>query len=214
MTILTGSLLSISARGTLGGALTYRRTHGTPNAFRSTPATNPNTLPQATTRAAMQLASRIWQQLPPTRRDTWIALAEGHPNTGRALMLQRNIPILRAGSTTGIHLHGGSWPLNIPPLWTVTTLAVNHRVRLTASVAPAIPGYTVFAAIASDIQHRVLGTAPWPNVFNAGDLAAPWQITIPHPSAQTWDGSVSWVLTRNSDGKPITLRAQQYSATV
>lgn len=76
MALVTGPLLSLDARGKMGGALVFSNWKGRPTVRKLVTPSNPKSGAQTGQRAMMGFLSRIWSSIAIGYGNTWEALAE------------------------------------------------------------------------------------------------------------------------------------------
>lgn len=94
MARLTGPLFSLTARGTIGEALTYSVWKGIQYARTRVIPNNPNSTAQQEVRGVFQTLNQLWLRMPTLSRAPWTAAAVGRPITDRNRLIADNIPAL------------------------------------------------------------------------------------------------------------------------
>lgn len=95
MSKLTGPLFSLTARGTIGKALTYSQWRGIQYVRTRVVPANPQTTDQTEVRAVWATLCRLWNRMPALGREPWELAAVGNPFTDRNRFLGINVPLLR-----------------------------------------------------------------------------------------------------------------------
>ena len=208
MAKVTGPLFSLTARNTIGDALTYSSWRGVPYVRTRVIPANPKTAGQVSIRELWKTLSNIWNRGPALFLEPWQLAAVGEPYTDRNRFFQKNIPALKGDALltdfvfspgsggalpplTAVSADGGVQVLTItltqpslPVGWTQqssTGIAI-----LTGDPDPAIIRTPIAAedAIAPfttiSISVGVAGTYVWGafNVFTAPDLSTRCSIFI------------------------------------
>lgn len=89
MAKVTGPLFSMSARGTVGDALTYATWKGIPYCREYFIPSNPQTVKQVNVRTAFTLSMAKWHELPQGQKDAYDTGAEGTGQSGISLAMGR-----------------------------------------------------------------------------------------------------------------------------
>ncbi len=104
----TGPLFSITAKGTIGKALTYQ-SHKGRNTTRKMPRpSNPQTFPQRASRGGVTIANQLWAMADDSQKETWRALAEQKQITLYNAMLSDVLERKANGQPPRIAVGGGT----------------------------------------------------------------------------------------------------------
>lgn len=153
MAVLTGPLLSFSARKSIGKTLTYSNWKGIPYARQRVIPANPNTTAQQATRGTFAWLMHLWSYAPALVTDGWNAYADGQPMTGRNAFAKFNVSDLRdASDLTNFVMSPAakSGPVAAGAVFTPG----DDQITVTIT-APELPqGWTIASAIAAAIQQQ------------------------------------------------------------
>lgn len=197
---LTGPLFSLTARKTLGKAITYSNWRGIQYARQRVIPTNPQTTSQTNNRNIWTTLNALWLRMGPISKAPWEASAAGQPYTDRNRFLQVNqfnmngqVDMQDFDGSPGV---GGA----VPPV-SITPSDGGGQLLVLTAVQPSLPtGWTQtgFAGIAFADGDP---TTPLAVVsFEASDVAAPFTVaSIDVQSAGTyvWSG---WNVLLAPDG--------------
>jgi hypothetical protein len=171
---LTGPLFSLTARKTLGKAITYSSWRGVQYARQRVVPTNPNTTAQQDSRGLFSTLNALWLRLGPLARAPWEASASGQPFTDRNRFLQVNIPLMSGQvdmqDFVGSPGVGGA----VPPTSVTDASGGAGQITLTA-VQPTLPtGWTQTSIDAVAFIDGDPTTPLTPLPFEQQDAAAPF----------------------------------------
>lgn len=162
MAVLTGPLMSLAARGTIGKTITYAPWKGIQYArTRVTPA-NPKTSSQTQTREVFAFLQDYYKFLPTIAREPWIAAVTGIPMTAQNMILSKNVSALRTQTDLDLMVMSPGARGGVPPTGiTVTPGSGTLTVGVTAPTGP--DGWTLTAAQGvvlrdQDPHDAILGT--------------------------------------------------------
>lgn len=173
---LTGPLFSLTARKTLGKAITYSSWRGVQYARQRVIPTNPQTTAQTDVRNIWTTLNALWLRLGPLAKAPWVASAAGQPYTDRNRFLQVNMANMNGQvdmqdfeGSPGV---GGA----VPPTSVVDSSGGAGQLTLTA-VQPTLP--TGWSQASIDAVAFIDGdpTTPLaPIPFEQQDAAAPYTV--------------------------------------
>jgi len=123
MAKVTGPLMSFSASGTIGDAITFATWKGIEYARQWFVPGNPQTAKQVNIRTALTLVVALWHDLPQEVKDIWDVFAEGTKMSGfnqwvrrglKAYILDPGIDVVPTSVTCGDNPPDETWIWNAP----------------------------------------------------------------------------------------------------
>jgi len=154
MAKLTGALLSLGARGTIGKTIVFASARGVSYARQHVIPSNPQSTAQTLTRDCMAVASNIWKNAPAELIAPWNLFAQGRPASGRSLFIGSYVRTLRGAvppeTDRSLMVFSPGAKGGIAPAAVVATAGAN-QVSI-AITAPALPtGWTITAVVGAVI---------------------------------------------------------------
>lgn len=173
MAKLTGPLLSMGARGSLGKTMVMSKWRGVAYARQHVVPTNPNTLAQQTVRKTFALLREMWKIAPAPVLDVWNAFAQGRPFTGVNKWVGENVRVLNGQTVMdNVIFSPGAKGGPAPVSFLAEAGSAEGEVDVTF-VIPTVPnGWTldsIVAAAFNDQNPSAFFTGP----FVAGSANAP-----------------------------------------
>lgn len=173
---LTGPLFSLTARKTLGKAITYSSWRGVQYARQRVIPTNPNTTAQQDARGIFSTLNALWLRLGPLSRAPWEAAAAGQPYTDRNRFLQVNVANM-SGQADMQDFDGSPGVGGAVPPTSVTPSDGGGQLLVLTCVQPSLPtGWTQAAVVGVAFEDGDPTTPLAPVSFEAEDAAAPYTV--------------------------------------
>lgn len=202
MAKVTAPLLSMGARGQIGGSMVLAKWRGIDYARQYVKPANPRTEAQQANRARFALLREMHKLAPGPLRDPWDAFAKGRPFTGVNKFVGENNRVLNGEADMTLFIASPGAAGGVPPQ-AVSGAAGSGagEVDVTVTVTDQLPtGWTVFAVAASAfVQQDPTGYFTGPLV--AGTVAAPGDTVTLSGLPETGDIVVQgWVIYSKPDG--------------
>lgn len=147
MAKLTGPLFSLTARGTIGDALTYSAWRGVQYTRTRVIPNNPNTTAQQEVRGVFRTVNAFWNRSPTLVRAPWTAAAVGQPFTDRNVIIRDNIPVLQGDANMNDFVGSPGAGGALAPLTMVVTSPGGFDLTGTFTQPTAPPGWTQVAVV-------------------------------------------------------------------
>lgn len=144
---LTGPLFSLTARNTLGQAVTYSVWRGIQYARQRVIPSNPQTTAQTNHRNIFITLNRMWLRMPTFGRAPWTAAALGQPFTNRNRFLSANLDAM-SGQVNMQQLIGSDGPGGAPPPLTAVSASGGAGQLTITLTQPTLP--TGWTQVSSD----------------------------------------------------------------
>lgn len=177
MARLTAPLMSLTASGTIGKALTYGSWKGVHYARTRVVPQNPKSVGQTETREVWKTINSLWKAAPLYWTEIWEAAIAGLPLTARNLLMLKNLPALRSQANLAALVFSPGMASALPPA-TVTFTAGAGQITL-ACTAPTSPtGWTLVAARFYAVQDGDPAPAIERTVQADRDTTAPYSVVI------------------------------------
>lgn len=145
MAVLTGPLMSLAARGTIGKTLTFGQWKGIQYARTRVVPANPQSSSQTQTRDVFTFIQDFYKFAPAIAREPWIAAVLGIPMTAQNMILSKNTGVLRTETDLDLMVLSPGARGGIPPASIVSTPGSGQlSVAVTAPTGPV--GWTLTAA--------------------------------------------------------------------
>jgi len=179
MAKLTGPLMSLGARGTIGKTLTFGSWRGIPTARQRVIPANPNTTGQQTSRNTFSTLREMWKLAGPLTRAVWDRFAQGRAFLGLNRFMGDNIEVVR-GDANFLDFIGSPGAKGGLPAVSAgfATGAASGEVDITITEGVLPAGWTITRASAvafPDQDPAVLFGGP---LVEGEDLATPFSITL------------------------------------
>lgn len=148
MAKLTGALMSLGARGTIGKTVTFSAWRGVNYARQRVVGANPRTTGQTLTRATFAMLRELWKRFPALARAPWDAFAAGRPFTGVNAEVGENVRVLRGEADMALYIGspGAKGGLGVAATTAVAGAATGAvDATLTPPVLPT--GWTITRAV-------------------------------------------------------------------
>lgn len=212
MAKITGGLLSLGSRGTIGGAITFASWKGQPYARQTVIPANPQTTEQTTTRNAFKTANDFWKTAPALFVAPWDRFAQGQTLTGRNAFVGKYVSDLRGLAVlTTMQFSPGAKGGLAPTALVLTPAALQITADITTPAAP--PGWTLQAAVAAIIRQGDPQTTLFTTMQASEDLAAPYSIVFAGLEAATAYVVGAWTRWLKPDGSLAYGASLQDTAT-
>lgn len=208
MAVLTGPLMSLSARGTIGSTITFASWKGIQYGRIRVIPSNPQSTEQTKTRDVFRYLNDFYKFLPGIAREPWIAATRGIPMTPQNMVLSKNIFTLRDALNLDDMVLSPGAAGGIPPTGIVITPGAGS-LSVAVSVPAAPTGWTLTAAqgvvvrdqdphdpiVASPIAEEDL-TSTYTLAFSGLTSSEDYQVGV-------W---LKWLTTNQSAAYSIALR--------
>lgn len=163
MARVNGALFSLSASGSLAGAITYSRWKGIDYARQRVIPANPRTASQTEVRDVFKYIYDYYKRAPAIAREPWVAAARGRPLTAQNAILSANIANLQTETDVALFSFSGGALGGLPPT-DITLTPGNDQITI-ACTAPSTPtGWTLVAmqaaAVPDQDPHDPIEAAP------------------------------------------------------
>ena len=177
MTVLTGPLFSLTARQTIGSAITYSAWRGIQYARTRVIPANPQTAAQIAVRDVFATLNNLWNRAPTLFRAPWTASAEGQPLTDRNRLIQENVPALQGDANLADFVFSPGAGGAVPPVSATFTPGVGTITVV--PTAPTLPtGWTIQAGVATAILDGDPSPPLSPTPVSGEDLTTPYSIVL------------------------------------
>lgn len=144
---LTGPLFSLTARNSLGKAVTYSSWRGIQYARQHTVPSNPQSTAQTEVRNVFKTLNALWLRSGPLARAPWAAAASGQPYTDRNRFMQVNQAALYDQTVMTAFLGSPGVGGAVPPV-SVTPSDGGGQLLVLTAVQPTLPtGWTQVAFV-------------------------------------------------------------------
>lgn len=148
MSKLTAPLFSLTARGTIGDALTYSGWRGVEYVRTRVVPANPKTANQIAVRNCFTSLNNLWNKSPTLFRQHWLAYAMGQPFTDRNAIIGINAKLLKGEVNMSKFRFSPGAGGALPPL-TITVTPGAGTLTVACTVGETPPGWTLVGAIAA-----------------------------------------------------------------
>lgn len=149
MSKLTGPLFSLTARGTIGDALTYSAWRGVQYVRTRVVPNNPNTTNQQEVRGVFRTLAAWWNRAPTLTRAPWVAAAVGLALTDRNILVRENVPALQGDANMNDFVGSPGAGGALPPLTMTLTSVGAGAIEAVFTQPPVPPGWTQQAVVLS-----------------------------------------------------------------
>ena len=179
MAKLTGPLLSMGARGTVGKTLVIADWKGVKYARQHVIPANPRTTEQTVTRDTFSFINGFWLVCPTDGRAPWTANAVGQKYTDRNKLISENLPALRGQADTANFI-GSPGALGGPPLESFAAVAGGSSGELDITVVtPTTPtGWTLASVTALAFPEQDPALPFGGPIAADNEAVAPYNITL------------------------------------
>jgi len=211
MTVLTGPLFSLTARNSIGNALTYSAWRGIQYARTRVIPANPQTAAQTAVRDVFATLNNIWNRGGTLFRAPWTASAEGQPLTDRNRLVQENVPALQGDANLADFVFSPGAGGAVPPV--SATFTPGAGTITVVPTPPSLPtGWTIQSAVAVAILDGDPSPPISPTPVEGEDLTSPYSIVLSGLSAALYRCGV-WLRWTAPDGSTRYSTAIVGSAT-
>lgn len=199
MAKITGGLLSLGARGTIGKTVTFAGWRGQPYARQTVIPANPNSTAQQSTRGVFSVANAIWKAAPADFIAPWDRYAVGQKLLGRNKFVGDYVSALRGQIDMANMVFSPGAKGGLAPVSLVLTPAA---LQITADItAPAVPtGWTLDAALAAIMTDDDPQTRTDYAMTVTSDATAPYSIVFAGLTAATPYVVGAWLEWTKPDG--------------
>lgn len=214
MAVVTGPLMSLSARGTIAKTITFAPWKGIQYARTRVIPANPQTTGQTMTREVFAFLQSYYKFAPSIAREPWDAAATGVPVTPINLVIQKNLALLRTPTDLNLMVlspgaRGGS-----PPTAAVSTPSTGQLSI--AVTAPAIPsGWTITAAQGVAIKDQDPHDPLTSTIVAAEDTTSTYAVVLTGldgGDVYQWGVWLKWMTPNGNDAYSVALRGQDTPA--
>lgn len=214
MARLTGPLMSLTASGTLGKAITFSRWKGIAYARTRVIPFNPQTDDQDEVRNAFTCLNEMWKRMPMATRYPFIYSIRGRPLTARNRHIQVNVPALQGETTLDKLVMSVATGQAVPPATANAIDGGGQTIQVTAT-APTVPaGYTLGAIQCAAIEDVDPNEATAGFTFFAQKSAPSYIIDVDVLAAGEFQIATWCYFTRDSDGQNFYSAALRAQVTV
>lgn len=213
MAKVTGGLLSLGARGTVGDTLTFAAWKGQPYVRQRVVPANPKTTAQVSTRTAFNFAVQVWKNAGPLLRAPWNRAAAGASVLGDNLFIGSFVSNVRGETDLQSMIFsdgakGGPAPVSVTP--------TPGDDQVTVVVVPPTPptGWSVSKCVAAVIPDQDYSTDP-PDYYSveASDDTDPYSIVLSGLQDATDYVGGGWIEYAKPDGSVAYSTSIQFTAT-
>ena len=177
MARVNGALFSLSASGSLAGAVTYSRWKGIDYVRQRVIPANPQTVSQQQTRDVFKYVYDFYKRAPATAREPWIAAARGRPLTAQNAILAANISNIREETDLALFMFSGGALGGLPPT-DITLTPGNDQITIACTVPSSPTGWTLVAmqaaAVPDQDPHDAIEAAP----TAVEDTSSPYSVVM------------------------------------
>lgn len=203
MAKLTGPLMSMGAKGSIGKAMVTAEWRGVKYARAYSVPANPRTTAQQTNRAGFALLREMYKLAPAAVRAPWEAFASGRPFLPVNKFVGENLRLLQGQPDFANAIMSPGARGGLPPAAVVVADSVTaDSVQVTVTPPTQLPdGWTIVeAAAAAHLEQDPFGIFSGP--FVAGtDTTDPYVITLGGFTAADVVRAYGWVVYEKPDGK-------------
>lgn len=195
----SGPLLSLGARGTIAGTMTFASWRGVGYARQRVIPANPNSTGQQSTRNAFSYASALWKTAPALFLAPWDLFAQGQPLTGRNAYISSFVSNVRGETDLQAMVFSPGAKGGLPPDSIAITAGSNQlQVDFTNPDAPT--GWTLVSAIAAAVLDSDYATDPVPTIVADEDATTQAQVTLTGLTASSLYAVGAWLEWTKADG--------------
>lgn len=202
MAKVTAPLLSMGARGQIGGSMVLAKWRGIDYARQYVKPANPQTEAQQANRKRFALLREMHKLAPGTLRDPWDAFAKGRPFTGVNKFVGENVRVLKGETDMALFIASPGAAGGVPPQAVAGADGANPgEVTVTITVSDQLPtGWTVdsVAAVAFPNQDPA-GFFTGPLVAGTAEAPAD-EVTLAGLPAAGEVVVAGWVVYTKPDG--------------
>jgi hypothetical protein len=174
MAKITGPLISLGARGTIGKTAVYSSWRGRAYVRTRVVPANPRSADQTSQRNLFTWLQAVWKVAPTLMQENWTLGAKGQPLTDRNLFSRDNLfaigksAVLSTGIVFSAGAKGGTPPVS------ASIVAAGGTITPTVTVPTPPVGWTVTSVIAACIRSQDPQTDVLYKVTAAEDLTSPY----------------------------------------
>lgn len=197
MSKVTAPLLSFSASGQIAKTMVYSEWKGVPYLRRYVIPANPRSSEQTLTRNLFGWLNNVWRIAPANFVAPWNAAAAGRPLTGRNLLIQHNIPVLRELTVaTGMVMSPGA---KAGLAATVTITPGDDQLTFAASAPDPLPsGWSIVKLVGVAIKQQDPQTDADYEVFAVEDTTSAYSVVMSGLESATAYVAAGWFVYQRS----------------
>lgn len=197
MSRVTAPLLSFSASGQLAKTMVYAEWKGIPYLRRYVIPANPQSAEQTKTRNAFAWLNNVWRIAPADFLAPWNAAAAGRPVTGRNLIVQHNIPLLRDETVaTGMVMSPGA---KAGLAATVTITPGDDQLTFSANAPDPLPsGWSVVKLVGVAVKQQNPQSGTDYEITAVSDASDPYSVVMSGLASATAYVAAGWFVYQRS----------------
>lgn len=212
MARLTAPLLSLSASGTIGKAITFATWKGIPYARTRVIPANPKTAAQQEVRGVFGTLNELWKRMPQLARDPWQRDVHGLPLTARNRHIQSNMSVLIDEANLNNLVMSVAQGQAVPPV--SPTFTPGSGSITIAATAPTLPvGYTLTSMVAAICKDGDPAPTIALSTTAEEDAVTPYSVTFASLDTVAYQCAIWCKFARTSDSGIFYSAAARGQAT-